>query len=251
MSDSSPTLILTGGQVLTVDGDFTVAEGVAVRGRDIVAVGTDAEVRALAGPDTRVVELNGRTVLPGINDSHLHGAAYGMTKPPFAIDVGHPTVGSIADIAGAVERAVREALPGEWVVGLGWDPGYLAECLADPRRFPHRRDLDAVAPDHPVCLTDFSAHMAWVNSAALRACGIDAESAAPGGGVIDLGADGQPTGILREAAQGLVQSGLPSPPSPSGAWPSRGWSASCTRAGSPVTPSPVSGRAVTRPSPAG
>ncbi|MDW4905320.1 amidohydrolase [Streptomyces sp. ADMS] len=211
MSDTAPTLILTGGQVLTVDGDFTVAEGVAVRGRDIVAVGTDAEVRALAGPDTRVVELDGRTVLPGINDSHLHGAAYGMTKPPFAIDVGHPTVGSIAGIAGVVERAVRGARPGEWVVGLGWDPGYLAECLADPKRFPHRGDLDAVAPDHPVCLTDFSSHMAWLNSAALRACGIDADSAAPGGGVIDLGVDGQPTGILREAAQGLVQAGLPSP----------------------------------------
>ncbi|MEH0416481.1 amidohydrolase [Streptomyces sp. B21-083] len=211
MSDSAPTLILTGGQVLTVDGDFTVAEGVAVRGRDIVAVGTDAEVRPLAGPDTRVVELDGRTVLPGINDSHLHGAAYGMTKPPFAIDVGHPTVGSIADIAGVVRRAVREAPPGAWVVGLGWDPGYLAECLADPRRFPHREDLDSVAPDHPVCLTDFSSHMAWLNTAALRACGIDADSTAPGGGVIDLGADGQPTGILREAAQGLVQAGLPSP----------------------------------------
>ncbi|WP_371664333.1 amidohydrolase [Streptomyces sp. NBC_00280] len=211
MSDTAPTLILTGGQVLTVDGDFTVAEGVAVRGRDIVAVGTDTEVRALAGPDTRVVELGGRTVLPGINDSHLHGAAYGMTKPPFALDVGHPMVGSIADVAGVVERAVREARTGEWVVGLGWDPGYLAECLADPQRFPHRADLDAVAPDHPVCLTDFSSHMVWLNSAALRACGIDADSAAPGGGVIDLGPDGEPTGILREAAQGLVQAGLPSP----------------------------------------
>ena len=80
-----PTLVLTGGQVLTVDRDFTVAEGVAVRGRDIVAVGSDARMRALAGPGTRVVELAGRTVLPGINDSHLHGAAYGMTKPPFAV----------------------------------------------------------------------------------------------------------------------------------------------------------------------
>ena len=76
MSGTAPTLVLTGGQVVTVDRDFTVTEGVAVRGRDILATGSDAEMRALAGPGTRVVELGGRTVLPGLNDSHLHGAAY-------------------------------------------------------------------------------------------------------------------------------------------------------------------------------
>ncbi|MCX5264070.1 amidohydrolase [Streptomyces sp. NBC_00199] len=211
MNDSAPSLVLTGGQVLTVDGDFTVTQGLAVRGRDIVAVGSDAEMRALAGPGTRLVELGGRTVLPGINDSHLHGAAYGMTKPPFALDVGHPAVGSIADIADAVGRAARAARPGDWIVGLGWDAGYLAECLADPRRFPHRRDLDAVAPDNPVCLTHFSSHLVWVNSAALRRCGVDADSVPPPGGVIDADPDGRPAGILREAAQELVNVGLPTP----------------------------------------
>ncbi|MEH0553904.1 amidohydrolase [Streptomyces sp. B21-101] len=211
MNDSAPSLVLTGGQVLTVDDDFTVTEGLAVRGRDIVAVGSDAEMRALAGPGTRLVELGGRTVLPGINDSHLHGAAYGMTKPPFALDVGHPAVGSIADIADAVGRAARAARPGDWIVGLGWDAGYLAECLADPRRFPHRRDLDAVAPDNPVCLTHFSSHLVWVNSAALRRCGVDADSVPPPGGVIDADPDGRPAGILREAAQELVNVGLPRP----------------------------------------
>ncbi|MFF8392118.1 amidohydrolase [Streptomyces sp. NPDC016172] len=211
MSDTAPTLVLTGGQVLTVDAGFTVAEGVAVRGRDILAVGSDTEMRALAGPGTRIVELGGRTVLPGINDSHLHGAAYGMTKPPFAIDVGHPAVRSLADIAAAVGRAAHEAPEGDWIIGLGWDPGYLAECLADPGRFPHRRDLDAVAPDHPVCLTDFSSHMVWVNSEALRRCGVDADTPAPPGGVIDHDPDGRPAGILREAAGRLVQAELPTP----------------------------------------
>ncbi|MDX3308657.1 amidohydrolase [Streptomyces sp. ME08-AFT2] len=211
MNDTAPSLVLTGGQVLTVDGDFTVTEGVAMRGRDIVAVGSDVEMRALVGPGTRLVELGGRTVLPGINDSHLHGAAYGMTKPPFALDVGHPAVGSIADIAEAVGRAARAARPGDWIVGLGWDAGYLAECLADPRRFPHRRDLDAVAPDNPVCLTHFSSHLVWVNSAALRRCGVDADSVPPPGGVIDADPDGRPAGILREAAQELVNVGLPTP----------------------------------------
>ncbi|MFF5839967.1 amidohydrolase [Streptomyces massasporeus] len=211
MSDTAPTLVLTGGQVLTVDAGFSVAEGVAVRGRDILAVGSDTEMRALAGPGTRIVELGGRTVLPGINDSHLHGAAYGMTKPPFALDVGHPAVRSLADIAAAVGRAAAGAPAGEWIIGLGWDAGYLAECLADPGRFPHRRDLDAVAPDHPVCLTDFSSHMVWVNSEALRRCGIDADTPAPPGGVIDRDPDGRPTGILRESAGRLVQAELPAP----------------------------------------
>ncbi|MET9579281.1 amidohydrolase [Streptomyces massasporeus] len=209
--DTAPTLVLTGGQVLTVDAGFTVAEGVAVRGREILAVGSDAEMRALAGPGTRIVELGGRTVLPGINDSHLHGAAYGMTKPPFALDVGHPAVRSLADIAAAVGREADGAPAGEWIIGLGWDAGYLAECLADPGRFPHRRDLDAVAPDHPVCLTDFSSHMVWVNSEALRRCGIDADTPAPPGGVIDRDPDGRPTGILRESAGRLVQAELPAP----------------------------------------
>ncbi|MEU9227539.1 amidohydrolase [Streptomyces massasporeus] len=209
--DTAPTLVLTGGQVLTVDAGFTVAEGVAVRGRDILAVGSDAEMRALAGPGTRIVELGGRTVLPGINDSHLHGAAYGMTKPPFALDAGHPAVRSLADIAAAVGRAADGAPVGEWIIGLGWDAGYLAECLADPGRFPHRRDLDAVAPDHPVCLTDFSSHMVWVNSEALRRCGIGADTPAPPGGVIDRDPDGRPTGILRESAGRLVQAELPAP----------------------------------------
>ncbi|QLH26616.1 amidohydrolase [Streptomyces sp. Rer75] len=211
MSDETPTLILTGGQILTLDTDFTVAEGVAVRGRDISATGSDAEMRALAGPETRIVELHGRTVLPGINDSHLHGAAYGMTKPPFALGVGHPAVGSIADIATVVAEAARATRPGDWIIGQGWDPGYLAECIADPARFPHRRDLDAAAPDNPVCLTDFSSHMAWANTAALRRCGLDAGTAPPPGGVIDTDPEGQPTGILREAAQQLVQTALPSP----------------------------------------
>ncbi|WP_416970531.1 amidohydrolase [Streptomyces sp. 4F14] len=207
----TPTLVLTGGQVLTADRDFTRAEGVAVRGREILATGTDAEMRALAGPGTRVIGLGGRTVLPGINDSHLHGAAYALMRPPFALDVGHPAVTSIADIARAVREAARTVPPGEWIIGLGWDAGYLAECLADPRRFPHRRDLDAVAPGHPVCLTDFSQHMVWANSEALRRCRVDAASTPPPGGVIDRDPDGTPAGILREAAGGLVQAHLPAP----------------------------------------
>ncbi|MCW5252577.1 MULTISPECIES: amidohydrolase [unclassified Streptomyces] len=202
-------LILTGGDVLTIDEAFSVAQAVAVRDGRVLAVGTDAEIRALAGPGTRTVDLAGRTVLPGINDSHLHAAAWALTSPPFALALGHPAVESIADTAEAVRAAAAAAPPGEWITGLGWDVGYLAECLADPSRRPHRADLDAVAPDHPVCLTDFSGHMVWVNSRALELAGITRSTEPPAGGVIDVDADGEPTGILKETAQALVTGLVP------------------------------------------
>ncbi|MFF8593928.1 amidohydrolase [Streptomyces sp. NPDC015220] len=202
-------LILTGGDVLTIDDAFSVAQAVAVRAGRILAVGSDAEIKALAGPGTRVVDLAGRTVLPGINDSHLHGAAWALTRPPFALDVGHPQVRSIADTAEAVRRAAAATPPGQWITGLGWDVGYLAECLADPARRPHRRDLDDAAPGHPVCLTDFSGHMVWVNSKALELAGITRGTEPPAGGVVETDAAGEPTGILKETAQALVQELIP------------------------------------------
>ncbi|WP_306320173.1 MULTISPECIES: amidohydrolase [unclassified Streptomyces] len=202
-------LILTGGEVLTVDSEFTVAQAVAVRGNRILAVGSDTEIRALAGPGTRSLDLAGRTVLPGINDSHLHGATWGLTRPPFALAVGHPAVRSIADIADAVRRAAAETPAGEWITGIGWDVGYLAECVADPGRRPHRLDLDAAAPHHAVCLTDFSGHMTWANSKALELAGIERGVTAPPGGVIETDAADVPTGILKEAAQAAVQELVP------------------------------------------
>jgi predicted amidohydrolase YtcJ len=208
---AEPNLILFNGTVLTVDKRFSIARAVAVRDGHIVAVGADDTVRAMAGPSTRMIDLAGRTVLPGINDSHLHGAAYGMSRPPFALDLAYPAVRSIADVAAAVRQAAAGAPPGTWIIGLGWNPGYLDECTAGPRRLPDRHDLDRVAPDHPVCLNDFSAHMVWANTAALRAAGITMDRQAPPGGVIDVDDAGEPTGILREAAQILIQQLLPKP----------------------------------------
>lgn len=202
-------LILTGGDVLTIDDAFTVAQAVAVRANRILAVGSDAEITALAGPHTQVIELAGRTVLPGINDSHLHGAAWALTRPPFALDLSHPAVRSIADIADAVRKAAATTPSGEWITGLGWDVGYLAECLADPARRPLRSDLDEATAEHPVCLTDFSGHMVWVNSKALELAGVSRGTEPPSGGVIETDAAGEPTGILKETAQALVQQLVP------------------------------------------
>nr|WP_240981692.1 MULTISPECIES: amidohydrolase [unclassified Streptomyces] len=202
-------MVFVGGRVVTVDADFSVAEALAVTGSVISAVGTREDVAPLVGPGTRVVDLEGATLLPGINDSHLHGCAFGTASPPLSVEVGHPAVSSLADVAEAVREAVGRTPDGQWVTGHGWDPGFLAECVADPARQPSRRDLDAVSPDHPVVLYSFSGHATWVNSKALELIGIDRDTVAPPGGAIVVDEAGEPTGLLHEGAQALIQNALP------------------------------------------
>ncbi|TYB41188.1 amidohydrolase [Actinomadura chibensis] len=206
--DANPDLVLLNGEVLTVDAEFSAAQALAITGGTVIAVGDTAEIRALAGPRTEVVDLRGRTALPGINDSHLHGCAFGVARPPLALDVGFPTVRSIADIQAAVKEAASRTPEGEWIRGYGWDPGYLAECK-DADRMPDRADLDAVAPAHPVYLQDFTGHLTWANSRALELVGVDRDTVAPEGGVVHADGAGNPTGLLAERAQELVQGKLP------------------------------------------
>lgn len=209
MSAASADLVFVNGSVLTVDPLFTVASALAVTDGVVSAVGDRAAVMAHAGPGTRVIDLRGGTLLPGINDSHLHGCAFGMTKPPLSLDLAFPAVRSIAEVAEAVRVAAGRTPAGEWITGHGWDPGYLRECAADPSRLPTRADLDAVSPDHPVLLYSGSGHATWVNSAALALAGVDRNTPAPPGSVIVTDAAGEPTGMLQEGAQDLVHGVLP------------------------------------------
>ncbi|WKX68980.1 amidohydrolase [Streptomyces sp. XD-27] len=202
-------LVFLNGSVLTVDPDFTVASALAVTDGVISAVGDRDDVAPSIGPGTQVVDLDGGTLLPGINDSHLHGCAFGIGMPPLSLDVSHPAVRSIADVAEAVRDAAAHTPAGEWISGHGWDPGYLAECVADPSRLPTRHDLDAVSPDHPVLLYSFSGHATWVNSAALARAGVDRDAVDAYGPLIVTDAAGEPTGLLQEGAQDLVHRALP------------------------------------------
>jgi len=120
-------LIVINGKVITVDSDFSIAQAVAVKGDKVVAVGMNEEIKALAGKNTKVLDLKGKTMLPGINDAHIHAALYGGTRPPLTVDVGYPAVKSIGDIVRAVAEKAKTAKPGEWIRGLGWDEGYLEE----------------------------------------------------------------------------------------------------------------------------
>ncbi|MGW6821593.1 amidohydrolase [Streptomyces sp. NPDC055005] len=202
-------LAFVGGRVVTVDAEFSVASALAVTGGIISAVGGREDIAPLVGPDTRVIDLRGATLLPGINDSHLHGCAFGAAMPPLSLDLGHPVVSSLADVAEAVREAVGRTPAGQWITGHGWDTGYLAECLAEGARQPSRGDLDAVSPDHPVVLYSFSGHATWVNSKALEVIGIDRDTTAPPGGAVVVDEAGEPTGLLHEGAQALVHDAMP------------------------------------------
>lgn len=206
------SIVFVNGSVLTMDGADTVAEAVAVDGSTIVAVGSRADVEALIGPDTRVVDLAGGSLLPGINDSHIHALSLGASMPPLSVDVGYPTVSSIADVAAAVREAAERTPAGQWIMGGGWDPGFLAECLADPDRTLLLSDLDAATAEHPVVLNDFSLHSVWVNSVALRLAGFDVEGDYADDPMVVTDADGHPSGVLYEAAAGRVRAAVPPMP---------------------------------------
>ncbi len=197
-------LILYDGDVHLVDRAFRRVEAIAIGGGRVLAAGTTAEIRRLGDRHTESVNLRGRTLLPGVNDSHLHALWWGFSQPPFNVDVSFPVVKSIADIVEAVRQATAERRPGEWIQGRGWDQPYFAEGRA-----PTRQDLDRAAPDHPVALTEFSGHAVWANSKALALAGITRDTVPPPAGVIVKDAAGEPTGVLFEGAAGLVRKVIP------------------------------------------
>ena len=196
-------LILTGGRVITLDAENRVAEAVAVRGARVQAVGTVAEIEALAGPDTERIDLAGRAVTPGLMDAHVHFARGGANRL-YRLDLSYPNVENIADVQRLVAEQADQVGEGEWVRGGGWDEGKLEEV-----RYIHASDLDPVGGDRPVWLSHTMGHYGVANSLAMEMAGITAETPDPPGGTIDRDADGRPTGVLKESAQRLVTRLIP------------------------------------------
>jgi predicted amidohydrolase YtcJ len=194
-------LILINGTVITVDSSDSIAPAIAVANGTIAAVGSDAQVRAPAGPRTRVLDLRGRTVTPGLIDSHVH---FSEAATMYTIDLSGGDVTRVADVLRLVADRVKAARPGEWVQGRGWDEGKLAE-----RRYITAADLDAVSPDNPVWLQQTTGHYGVANSAALRMAGVERETNDPPAGTIDRDGRGNPSGVLKEAAQQLVVAKIP------------------------------------------
>ena len=193
-------LVLTGGEVYTVDAARSWAEAVAIRAGRIVWVGSDDGAKAWIGPATRVVALGGRFVMPGFHDSHLHPITGGMRTLQCELS-------GAATAAEALERvkAYAAAHPEkQWLTGRGW------ELPLFPAANPRKELLDAVVPDRPVYLTAADGHNAWVNSKALALAGVTAATPDPPSGRIERdAATGEPSGCLRENAKALVSRLLP------------------------------------------
>ncbi len=211
LEELTPDLILINGNIVTVDREFSIRQAVAVKNELIIAVGKSRDIKQLAGGKTRVIDLKGKTVLPGINDTHTHFQSFGLSRPPVSLDVSSASVKSIADIAVMVEKRAKEIKPGEWISGSGWNEGYLKECMENPGvRYPTRQDIDRQTPDNPVCLVNFSGHNTWCNSKALELAKVTKNTADPTGGEIvrDI-KTGEPTGFFKENAQPLIRSLIP------------------------------------------
>lgn len=195
-------LILRGGNVITVDDAFSVASTVAVTGDRIVAVGDDLD--GLAGPDTRVIDLAGRSVLPGINDAHLHLTWFGL-EGRFSVNLNG--IGSVPALHEALAKQLATLADDQWLIGAGWREASIAEFGAPPG--PHRAALDPVTGNRPTLLHHASRHSVLVNTAALRAAGIDRNTPNPDGGIIVRDLDGEPTGMLMESAVVLATKHIP------------------------------------------
>ncbi len=189
--------VFINGNVLTMDAENRVAEALSARGELIEAVGTTEEIMALAGDDTEVTDLRGRTLMPGFVDAHGHFPGSGMFE--VYADLNSPPIGTITEMAGVLEVLRTQAAqldPGETVVGWGYDDTLLAE-----KRHPTRAELDSVSTEHPIIAIHISGHMLVANSAALELAGIDASTPDPEGGVIGRRAgSSEPNGLLEENA---------------------------------------------------
>lgn len=182
-----PNLILVNGRVVTMDAANTVTQAVAIAGDRILQTGTDDAIRALAGPQTKVIDLRGRTVTPGFVDAHSHLTAKGLIGAPY-IDVNPPGVSTVAELQAAISDGCAQAGPDKWVIAQGY--------ISYEGEYPDKTMLDPVSPHNPVMLMNQGGHMGAVNSYALNLAGVTAATPDPPFGMFVRDANGEPTGAL-------------------------------------------------------
>lgn len=183
----------------------SLSDTVVVEAGIITAVGEWHQVRNLVGVGSRVLDCGGKSLLPGIDDSHLH--AYMLGRQLSGIDIGPKNCSDMGSVLQALTGAINKNLP--WIRGYGWVSGHLIG--SGPEGTVAAVDLDEGLSNKPVLLTDFSGHLAWCNSVALKLAGITSSTSDPSGGVIVRYPDGSPTGLLVDAAVGLVTKVMTSP----------------------------------------
>lgn len=178
-----------------------IAEAVAVWQDRILATGSDADISALIGPSTRVVDLAGRLATPGLNDSHLHLVSLGLMMD--WVDAKPTTVPTLDGLLASVQARAAQSRPGDWILARGYD-----QTKLDVQRHPHRTELDKAAPNNPVMLVRTCGHISICNSMALKLAGINEFSKTPPGGLIEQ-QDGRLTGLLAENARAPVWAVIP------------------------------------------
>lgn len=198
--DLSPDLVIYNAAIHTMDPEQPTAEAVAVLGNRIVAVGSTREVRALAGAKTRLIDGAGHNVFPGFNDAHVHYLTGGYSLA----NVDLRDAASPEEMAHRVRDYANHLAPGKWILGGDWDH---EKWTGSP--LPTRQLLDPFTADHPVFVNRLDGHMAVANSLALKLAGITRETKDPPGGLIVRGDHGEPTGVLKDAAQELVERVIP------------------------------------------
>jgi predicted amidohydrolase YtcJ len=179
--------ILINGNIVTIDAMRTTAKALAIKDGLVLFVGDDQAVRSMAGDGTKIVDLQGRTVTPGMNDAHCHLSACGLLGTAY-VDISWPAVFTISDMQAKFAEKIATTPPGEWVVGSGW--------LTFEGRYPNKHDLDPVSPNHPVFALNQGGHMAAVNSLALEMAGVNASTPDPGNGRFLREANNEPSGTV-------------------------------------------------------
>jgi len=197
----SPDRILVGGSVWTGDADAPAAEAIAITGRRIIAVGGSDEIRALAGPETDVIELGGRFAMPGFIDTHTHFLDGGFRLASVDLrDAASPE-----EFARRLAEHAEKLPPGTWILGGDWDHELWGGEL------PDREWIDEVTTEHPVFVTRLDWHMALANSTALELAEFDPKTPDPAGGEIERDATGRPTGVLKDEAMAFLYAAIPEP----------------------------------------
>jgi predicted amidohydrolase YtcJ len=195
--------VFVNGNVYTVGEKQPHAEAIAVKNDRIAFVGSNADAKKLGGSKSRVVDLHGCTVVPGLTDSHCH--IFGIGERELGLNL--EGTNSRGDFLAKLKVRVTTTERGKWITGRGW-----IETFWKPPQFPTRQELDAIAPDNPVFLTRADGHAAVANSAALKVAGIDKETPNPfGGEILKDKTTGEPTGMLLDNAQDLVAKNIPKP----------------------------------------
>src|SRR4051794_16081598 len=194
-------LVLRNGKIVTMNPAAPVVQALAVRGEKITAVGSDAEAARWTGPRTQTIDLHGMLAIPGFIEGHGHFTGVGEYR--MGLDLREARTWD--EIVAQVARAVGQAKPGEWIIGRGWHQSKWTKAPEpNVEGFPLHDSLDKVSPDNPVVLTHASGHASFANGRALREAGIGKDTPNPSGGEILKDKNGNPTGLLRERAAGLL-----------------------------------------------